>query len=105
MGLERVQYLLFIHTLVRRDQPQNAVERAYTDRIVIRYRDALMRGRVRLQNNVTAFLVDLAVLPMLAKNFHDLAPGKVTRNFHAASTSSRTKWRRIERAGFSGWSK
>src|ERR1700733_11858161 len=104
-SLERSQYVLLVHALVLRHQPQNAVEGTDADRIVVGYRDTLMRRRIGLQDDVAAFLMNLAVVPMLAEGLGDLAPREVTRDFHAASTSSRTKCRRIERASFSGWSK
>ena len=46
--------------------------------------------------------MNLTILPMLAECLDDIPPGNVARNFHAASTSSRTKCRRIERFNFSG---
>lgn len=90
---------------MRRDQTQNTIEGADADGIVVGNRYALMGGDIRLQNDMAALLMNLTVAPILAKRLDDLAPGEISREFHAASTSSRTRCRRMERVSFSGWSK
>jgi len=42
LGLKRGEHVLFVHTLVRRYQPQNTVERTNPNRIVVGDGDALM---------------------------------------------------------------
>ncbi len=43
---------------------------------------------ISLQDDMTAFLMNLPVAP---KGLDELSPRKIARDFHAASTSSRTK--------------
>lgn len=76
-----------------RDRAQDPVERADSQRLVIRDGEAVMRGRFGLQDDVTAYLVYLSVSPLPAQNCHQLAAVKVARQFHAI-TSSRTRRRR-----------
>ena len=46
---------------------------------------------------MTSYLVNLPVLPMAAKSIDQFAAADVSRKLHPrASTSSRTKWRRID---------
>jgi len=87
-------------------QPEYGVERADSQRSVILHRYPLMGRRFGLENDVTARLVDNPIIPMLAKSLDQRAASEVSRQFHAqASTSSRSKCRRIERGAFSGASK
>ena len=72
---------------------------------MIRHWYALTGRVIRLQNDVTADLINLPIVPVLAKDLDQVASRKIAWNFHATSTSSRTKCRRIGTEAFAGWSK
>ena len=48
------------------------------------------RRRIRLQNDVTADLIDQPIIPMLNEPFDQITPAQIARQFHA-KTSSRTR--------------
>src|ERR1019366_1793177 len=83
----------------------NAVQRADAQWIVVWNRKPLMRRRVRLQDNVAAFLMHHAILPVPAQDSDQLRAAQIARDFHApARISSRTKCSRMRRWVW-GWSK
>lgn len=53
----------------------------------------------RFENDVAAFLIHPSVAEMLADELEQLRSAQITRQLHAASTSSRTRCRRMD-AGF-----
>ena len=85
-----------IYLLVTGNVPNDAVQRADSKRFVGRNGDPVRgRGR-RLQNDVTANLMDLGVIPVTAEMVGKFHSAEVAGKLHAmASTSSRTSRRRI----------
>ena len=73
--MERIQNGLAVRTFVGCDRPDDAVERANTQGIVVGDREPLMSRRLGLQNNVAAFLVHLPVA--LIKSDACFPPGRI----------------------------
>ena len=96
MILDAVQDCLPRGPFVRGYRPKNGVESADTQGLVIRDRDAMMRRRIGLNNDVTAGLVDLPIRQVLAESRNEGSAVEIARDLHAvASSSSRTKWSRM----------
>ena len=68
------------------------VECAYSDRLVRRNCNPLMRRLRCLENYVTAYLMHLPVMPSSTQNLNQLGAGYVARYLHTVNkTSSRTR--------------
>jgi hypothetical protein len=92
--------LFFGHILVRGNGSKDRVQRPDSKWIVRRDRDAMRRRLLGFKNDMAANLMDLPVSPVLREVLYERASAQVTRQFHAtASTSSRTRRRRIEAGG------
>ena len=79
------KYLFLGNSLVVGDQSQDRVERAHAQGVMLRNGQPLMRGNVRLQNDVAAHLVNDPVVPVFAEMLDQGAPRKIPRQFHASS--------------------
>jgi hypothetical protein len=79
------KYLFLGNSLVVGDQSQDRVERAHAQDVMLRNGQPLMRGNVRLQNDVAAHLVNDPVVPVFAEMLDQGAPRKIPRQFHASS--------------------
>jgi len=72
------------------------VERAKPKGVVVRDRDPLMGRYGSFEDDVTADLVHLRVLPSPAQGIREMRARDVARDLHATEKiSSRTRWRRI----------
>jgi len=79
---------------------EDRIQRSNSQWIVCGDRDAMKRGLLGLQNDMAANLMDLLVSPVLREVLHERFSVQIARQFHAtASTSSRTRRRRIEAGG------
>jgi len=78
------KYLFLGNSLVVGDQSQDRVERAHAQGVMLRDRQPLMCGNVRLQNDVAAHLVNDPVIPIFAEVLDQGAPRKIPRQFHAS---------------------
>jgi hypothetical protein len=58
---------------------QDRVQRADSQLIMNRYRDAVSNRRIGLKNNMAADLVDLPIAPMLNKRLSQIAPAQIAR--------------------------
>jgi len=100
VDLEIFQDGFAIYVLMLRDIPDDAIEGADTKNFVCRDRDSMRDWSRRLQDNVTADLMDLCVLPVPAEVIGEFQTAEVAGKLHAmASNSSRTRRRRMA-AGF-----
>src|SRR5450759_1058702 len=100
-----IQQLLPFRAFVDAHGAHDAVQRADAQWIVVWNRKPLMRWRVGLQNDVAAFLMHHAILPVAAQDSDQLRAAQIARNFHApARISSRTRCSQMRR-GVCGWSK
>src|SRR5712675_812213 len=98
----RIQDVFLLQALNRGHGPQDGIERADSQWIVIRNRQPVMARGIRLENYMAALLIDAAIAVMFAEQLDQLRAAQVARQFHApASNSSRTKCRRTA-AGL-GW--
>ena len=69
-----IEDVLPLHLLVVRHESEKGVERADAQSGMIRHRNTLMRGRLRLKDDMTACLMDDAVVPVFAKCLHQVPP-------------------------------
>ena len=74
-GSKRGKHVLFVDAFVCGHQPQNAIEGADSQGKVIWNREALRERFICLQDNMTAFLMDLAIVPMFAERLNDSTAG------------------------------
>ena len=81
------KYLFLGNSFVVGDQSQDRVERAHAQGVMLRDRQPLMCGNVRLQNNVAAHLVNDPVIPIFAEVLDQGASRKIPRQFHASGQS------------------
>jgi hypothetical protein len=81
-----------------RNRSQNRVQCSNAKRSVIRHGKPMMPGRLRLEDDVAALLVDLCISPTTDECRRDLPAADVTGQLHT-NTSSRTKCSR-KRAGW-----
>ena len=89
--------MIDVHALMTGDRAEDAVEGTHAQGTVSRYRDPVVRGVVRLQDNVTAALVHAVVIPVAAQGLDQGFAAEITRKPHPnAITSSRTKCKRME---------
>jgi hypothetical protein len=89
--------ILFRHALVRGNSREDRVQRPNSEGIVGRNSDSMRRRLSGLQNDMAPDLMHSLLSPVLAKVFDQGRTAQIARQLHAtASTSSRTKRRRIE---------
>jgi hypothetical protein len=87
-----MQDLVSIYPLVTRDGAEDRMQRTEPHCAVGGYGDALAERLQRLNQDVTAFLMNLTVIPSPAKNFDEFLTRQISRKFHRVErTSSRTK--------------
>ena len=87
-------------------EPKNRIECADAKLIVVGHWNAMMSGSFGLKNDMAAYLVDDAIIPMFAERLYKCASRKVARQLHAqARTSSRNRRKRMERGRSCGASK
>jgi hypothetical protein len=92
--------ILFRHALMQCDDRENRVQRPDAQRRVCGNSDPMRRWLLGLQNDVAPDLMNPLVSPMLAKVLDQALTAQIARQLHAtASTSSRTRRRRIEAGG------
>ena len=97
---ERFQDELAFHTFMFGHTAQNGVQSSDAKISVSRNSETLVRGFFGLQHDVAAFLMDDAIAPITAKSLDQVVPAQVAWDLHEmATTSSRTKWRRIADGG------
>lgn len=75
--------------MMRRDITQKVGKRSNTQGVVIWYCDVMFPVLLRRQANVTARLTNNPIAEAVHR-FREFCAGKITRNSHAANTSSRT---------------
>lgn len=69
---------------------QDSVESSQAERLVVGDRNPVVTGRIGLQNDVAADLVNLGVAPIATEHRHKVAAVNVAGELHAI-TSSRTR--------------
>jgi hypothetical protein len=85
---------------MRSDSGKDRIERPNSQRVVRRNGNTVGRWLRGLQNDVAPDLMNLCILPTLAEMLGQVFAAQITRQLHAtASTSSRTRRRRIEAGG------
>lgn len=72
------------HAFVVRHQTQDRVQGSDAKEVMLRDWQPLVRGNVRLQDNVTADLMHHAVIPPLAQVFDQIAARQIPGQFHAS---------------------
>src|SRR5579859_1919033 len=99
-SLNTFENLVLGHIFVRSDGGEDCVERSNSQWTVGGDRDAMRRGLLGLQDDMAADLMDLLISPILREVPYERLSAQIAREFHAtASTSSRTRRRRIEAGG------
>lgn len=89
---DRAEHLFAVHAFVLCYRSQDRIECADTKLAMSRYGNALVRGNLGFEDDVTAFLMDHAVALVAAEGFHQFLATQVARNLHGcARTSSRTR--------------
>jgi len=97
---DAAENILFRHALVRRNGCEYRIQRSNPKGMMFRNGNALRTGLTGLKDDMAANLVHLPVLPAAAEVLHQLLTAQIARQLHAtASTSSRTRRKRIESGG------
>jgi hypothetical protein len=79
---------------------KNRIECPNSQRVVRRNGDPVLRWLMGLQNDVAPDLMNLRILSTLAEMLSQIFAAQIARQLHAtASTSSRTRRRRIDAGG------
>lgn len=85
--LERVNQRVPGHSLVLGNRAKDRIQSADANRLV--------RREIRIQNDMTSYLMHLMVAPVTTERIGQFPARQVTREPHATeTTSSRTRWRR-----------
>ena len=93
--LERVDQRVPGHSLVLGNRAKDRIQSADANRLVRRHRKSLVRREIRIQNDMTSYLMHLMVAPVTTERIGQFPARQVTREPHATeTTSSRTRWRR-----------
>lgn len=98
--LEVLENGLLGHILVRSNDRKDSIQRPDPEMRMRRNSNTMGSWLLSLQNNVTADLVNSLVSPALAEVLDQLFSAQIAWQFHAtASTSSRTRCKRMEAGG------